>query len=334
MAGRAGRTTRSTPSSPAGSRRRPASPTPSSSWSATRATGCSPPLRSPASRRRRGGRRSGLLASLWADLATHRDGRRRRVRRPHPPCTAGRARVGGAARAARGRGPSARLPAAAHSPSRSRSLSWPTGWTGGCARSSACWRRPRPCTSPRWPGSARWPSGVRDAQARARELLEPDDPDGAALAALACAVDARLAACTNDPLRSRPGCPATSSTVSQAAPGTARTAVSTPIEARLAERAAVRDAWADRRREVADAIAALDALCDREAHARRAALDRVAGVVFAAPAGPAARAAPPARRSARAATGRGVPRPRCPASPRTSALRRTPCAPPSGARPG
>jgi hypothetical protein len=131
---------------------------------------------------------------------------------------------------------------------------------------------------------------VRDAQARARELLEPDDPDGAALTALACAIDARLATCTNDPL-SLParlprdlvdgleGGPA-------GGPGDGPAGGIAAIEVRLAERAAARDAWADRRRAVADAVAALDALCDREAHARRGALDRVAGVVFAAPPDP------------------------------------------------
>ena len=41
---------------------------------------------------------------------------------------------------------------------------------------------------------------VRDAQGRGRELLEPDEPDAAVLAALATAVDERLATCTNDPL--------------------------------------------------------------------------------------------------------------------------------------
>ena len=127
---------------------------------------------------------------------------------------------------------------------------------------------------------------VRDAQARARELLEPDDPDGAALAALACAVDARLATCTNDPLSLPARLPRDLVDGLAGGPGDGPDGGIDAIEDRLAERAAARDAWADRRRAVADAIAALDALCDREAHARRAALDRVAGVVFAAPPDP------------------------------------------------
>ena len=213
-------------------------------------------------------------------------------------------------------------------------LSWPPGWTAGCARSPACWRRPRPCTSRRWPGSARWPSGCATPGSAPGELLEPDDPDGAALTALACAVDARLATCTNDPLSLPARLPRDLVDGLAGGPGDGPDGGIDAIEDRLAERAAARDAWADRRRAVADAVAALDALCDREAHARRAALHRVAGAVFAAPPDPR----PALRRrlaaSARAATGRGVPRARCPASPRTSALRRTPCAPPSAARPG
>ena len=124
---------------------------------------------------------------------------------------------------------------------------------------------------------------VRDAQARARELLEPDDPDGAALAALACAVDARLATCTNDPLSLPARLPRDLVDGLECGPGDGPEGGIDAIEVRLAERAAARDEWADRRRAVADAVAALDALCDREADARRAALDRVAGVVFAAP---------------------------------------------------
>ena len=124
---------------------------------------------------------------------------------------------------------------------------------------------------------------VRDAQTRARELLEPDDPDGAALAALACAVDARLATCTNDPLSLPARLPRDLVDGLECGPGDGPEGGIDAIEVRLAERAAAREAWADRRRAVADAVAALDALCDRETHARRAALDRVAGVVFAAP---------------------------------------------------
>jgi hypothetical protein len=112
---------------------------------------------------------------------------------------------------------------------------------------------------------------VRDAQGRGRELLEPDDPDAAALAALATAVDERLATCTNDPL----SLPARLPRDLAAGLDDGLDA----IEARLAELATVRDGWADRRRAVADAVAALDPLWAREAQARDEALARVAVVL-------------------------------------------------------
>ena len=110
---------------------------------------------------------------------------------------------------------------------------------------------------------------VRDAQARTRELLEPGDPDVAALAGLAAAIDTRLATCTHDPLSLPAQLP--HDLVAGLDEGL------DAIEARLRDRAAIRDAWSDRRRAVADAVAALDPLYADEARARREALDHVAG---------------------------------------------------------
>jgi len=112
---------------------------------------------------------------------------------------------------------------------------------------------------------------VRDAQGRGRELLEPDEPDAAVLAALATAVDERLATCTNDPL----SLPARLPRDLAAGLDDGLDA----IEARLAELATVRDGWADRRRAVADAVAVLDPLWAQEAQARDEALARVAVVL-------------------------------------------------------
>jgi hypothetical protein len=112
---------------------------------------------------------------------------------------------------------------------------------------------------------------VRDAQGRGRELLEPDEPDAAVLAALATAVDERLATCTHDPL----SLPARLPRDLAAGLDDGLDA----IEARLAELATVRDRWADRRRAVADAVAALDPLWAQEAQARDEALARVAVVL-------------------------------------------------------
>jgi hypothetical protein len=112
---------------------------------------------------------------------------------------------------------------------------------------------------------------VRDAQGRGRDLLEPDDPDAAVLAALTTAVDERLATCTNDPLSLPARLPR------DLADGLDHGLDA--IEARLAELATVRDGWADRRRAVADAVAALDPLWAQEAQARDEALARVAVVL-------------------------------------------------------
>ena len=173
---------------------------------------------------------------------------------------------------------------------------------------------------------------VRDAQARARELLEPDDPDGAALAALACAVDARLATCTNDPLslparlprdlvdgleaarrpgrryRRDRGPPGGAGGGPRRVGGSARRGRRCGRGARRAVRPGgprpparrwtASPAWSSRlRRTRGPRCAAGSPVCPRSDRTRR-------------------------------------PSPRCPASPRTSALRRTPCAPPSAARPG
>src|SRR5689334_9295765 len=118
---------------------------------------------------------------------------------------------------------------------------------------------------------------VHDAQERARELLEPDDPDGVALAALARAIDARLAACTNDPLSLPARLPRDLVAGLGDDPDADRHDDLDAIEARLTERAAIRDAWTDRLRAVADAVAALDPLYAQEARARREAPTHVAG---------------------------------------------------------
>lgn len=127
---------------------------------------------------------------------------------------------------------------------------------------------------------------VRDAQARARELLEPDEPVVAALAALVAGVDARLATCTNDPLSLPVRLPRDLVDGLDGGPGRDGASGIDAIEACLAERATIRAGWADRYRAVAVAVAALDPLCDREAQARREALDRVAGTGLPAPPDP------------------------------------------------
>jgi hypothetical protein len=125
---------------------------------------------------------------------------------------------------------------------------------------------------------------VRDAQVRGRELLEPDDPAATALTALVASVDARLATCTNDPLSLPARLPR--DLVDGLAGGSGSDGGIDAIEACLAEREATRDGWAARYRTAADAVAALDPLYDREAHARREALDRVAGAGLPVPPDP------------------------------------------------
>jgi hypothetical protein len=129
---------------------------------------------------------------------------------------------------------------------------------------------------------------VRDAQVRARDLLEPDDPAAAALAALVASVDTRLATCTNDPL-SLPARLPRDLVDGLAGGGTDDGGTDggiDAIEACLAEREATRDSWAARYCAAADAVAALDPLYDREAQARREALDRVAGAGLPVPPDP------------------------------------------------
>ena len=124
---------------------------------------------------------------------------------------------------------------------------------------------------------------VRDAQVRGRELLEPGAPVAAALAALVVAVDTRLATCTNDPLSLSARLPR--DLVDGLADGGTDGGIDA-IEACLAERAATRDGWPARYRAAAEAVAALDPLYDREAQARRGAMDRVAGAGLPVPPDP------------------------------------------------
>ncbi|HEX8519019.1 MAG TPA: hypothetical protein VF667_05455, partial [Pseudonocardia sp.] len=136
---------------------------------------------------------------------------------------------------------------------------------------------------------------LRDARHRAAALLDPADPDTAALAAIAAAVDARLASCAADPLAYAGRTPAeladglvgstaggaAGSTAGGAAGGTAgcrggsagRSAGGlAAVEARLAALAAVREAWPQQHAAVAGAVAALDGLWEAEGRARRAAV--------------------------------------------------------------
>ena len=115
-----------------------------------------------------------------------------RTRRP-----ARRARVGGAARAARG---VARWRAAAPGRDDRRSASWPSGWTSRFREVVGVLEPRRPCTSPRWPGSARSPSGCATPRSAGANCWSPTTRTPPRSTALATAVDARLATCTNDPL--------------------------------------------------------------------------------------------------------------------------------------
>ena len=123
---------------------------------------------------------------------------------------------------------------------------------------------------------------LRDARDRADGLLDPADPDAAALTALAAAVDERLAACATDPLAHAGRLPGdlAADLADDLTPTLDR------VTARIAALAAVRDAWPDRRAEAAAAVAALDALWAREEGARRAAVAAVADTGLAAPPDP------------------------------------------------
>ena len=194
---------------------------------------------------------------------------------------------------------------------RSRWANWPPGWRAGSARWPTSWRRRRPCISPRWPGSARSSSGYATRRAAGANCWTPTTRTPRCSPALATAVDERLATCTNDPLSLPARLPR------DLADGLDDGLDA--IEARLAELATVRDGWADRRRAVADAVAALDPLWAREAQARDEALARVAVVLP-----PASDPRPALHRRLAAlpmspAAGR---RPRRPARPRRRRVRR------------
>ena len=234
--------------------------------------------------------------------------RRRRLRRPHPPSTAGRARVGGAARAARGRGP---RPACRRGSALAESVTLgelAARMDGRLREVAGVLEAAETVHLAALAGLGPLAERVRDAQARARELLEPDDPDGAALAALASR-GRRPARHLHERSAFAPGpAAARPRRRSRRRPGTARTAVST--RSRPAWRSGRQPATRGRIGAARSPMRSRRSTrcATREAHARRAALDRVAGVGLRGSAGPAARAAPPARRAARAATGRGVPR--------------------------
>jgi hypothetical protein len=119
---------------------------------------------------------------------------------------------------------------------------------------------------------------LRDARARGAVLLDPADPDVAALADLAAAVDEQLAGCSHDPI-------AHASRRPRDLAGDVDDALGA-VEARLATLTTVCDAWPRHRGEVADAVAALDALWGQEGRARRQACDVVAHTGLTAPPDP------------------------------------------------
>ena len=117
-----------------------------------------------------------------------------------------------------------------------------------------------------------------EARAPGAVLLDPADPDVAALADLAAAVDARLAGCSHDPLAHAGRRP-------HDLAGDLDDAL-TAVEARLATLTAVCAAWPQQRGAVADAVAALDPLWEQEGRARRQACDVVARTGLTAPPDP------------------------------------------------
>jgi hypothetical protein len=119
---------------------------------------------------------------------------------------------------------------------------------------------------------------LREARGRAAGLLAPADPDATVLTDLTAAVDARLAACANDPLAHAGRRPADLADDLDATLGA--------VEARLAALESVRDAWPRQREAVAAAVTTLDELWEREARARRAAQDVVADTGLTAPRDP------------------------------------------------
>ena len=123
---------------------------------------------------------------------------------------------------------------------------------------------------------------LRAARSRATALLDPADPDTAALTDLATAVDTRVAACTHDPL-AHAGRPPRDLAADLSADIDAALAA---VEARLAALSAVCDAWPQQRAEAAAAVAALDDLWLREGRARRDACEVVADTGLTAPPDP------------------------------------------------
>ena len=119
---------------------------------------------------------------------------------------------------------------------------------------------------------------LREARARGAVLLDPADPDVAALADLATAVDERLAGCSHDPIAHAGRRPRDLAGDVDDALGA--------VEARLATLTTVCDAWPRHWGEVADAVAALDALWGQEGRARRQACDVVAHTGLTAPPDP------------------------------------------------
>lgn len=219
-----------------------------------------------------------LLAALWADLATHRavvaDACAVRTRRPRP----------GEREWAELHELLAACPVAA-APGARPTLGELGDRMGGRLREiAAVLEAVETVHLAALAGLGPLAERVRDAQVRGRELLEPDDPAATALTALVASVDARLATCTNDPLSLPARLPR--DLVDGLAGGSGSDGGIDAIEACLAEREATRDGWAARYRTAADAVAALDPLHDREAQARREALDRVAGAGLPVPPDP------------------------------------------------
>jgi hypothetical protein len=225
-----------------------------------------------------------LLAALWADLATHRavvaDACAVRTRRPRP----------GEREWAELHELLAARPVAAPAPGPTPTLGELAARMDGRLREvAAVLEAVETVHLAALAGLGPLAERVRDAQVRARDLLEPDDPAAAALAALVASVDTRLATCTNDPLSLPARLPR--DLVDGLAGGSGTDGDGTDggidaIEACLAEREATRDSWAARYCAAADAVAALDPLYDREAQARREALDRVAGAGLPVPPDP------------------------------------------------
>ena len=224
-----------------------------------------------------------LLAALWADLATHRavvaDACAVRTRRPRP----------GEREWAELHELLAARPVASSAPGPTPTLGELAARMDGRLREvAAVLEAVETVHLAALAGLGPLAERVRDAQVRARDLLEPDDPAAAALAALVASVDARLATCTNDPLSLPARLPRdlVDGLAGGGTDGAGTDGGIDAIEACLAEREATRDGWAARYRAAADAVAALDPLYDREAQARREALDRVAGAGLPVPPDP------------------------------------------------